>query len=119
MGWTNIGLKGTLGVGCIGVFGVWADWLDAPPDDILTEFLPLFALTFAPFVILLFVRRGEVSDHTARTAHLIGVIWYGVLVAATLGLMAYRGFHPSDLFLGAFMALGVWPCVDTLRGDGV
>lgn len=116
MGWSNIGLKGTLGAGCLAALGIWADWLDAPRDAFLTGYLPLFALTFAPFMILLFIRRGEVPDRVARMAHRVAAAWYAALVAATLALIADQGFKPELLFLTAFMALGLWPCVEALRG---
>ena len=115
MNWSSAGLKLTIGIGALGAVGVWADWLDMPKGDFWTGFLPMAVLTLGPFAILVFVRRGEVSNRTAWTAHLIAALWYGGLIAATVGLMAWRGFQPSDLVMGAFMALGVWPCVDLLR----
>ena len=110
MSWSGGALKGTIGAGGLGVLAVWVERAEA-----VIGIWPLFAVAMAPFVILLFIRRGEVSEQVATTAHLIAVGWYGLLLLASLGLMIWRGFQPVDGLFGFFMALGVWPCVVVLR----
>ena len=103
-------LKGTIGAGGLGVLGVWVERVEA-----VIGFWPLFAIVTAPFVILLFIRRGEMSGRLVTIAHLIAVAWYAALVLASLGLMLHRGPEPADLFFGVFMALGAIPCAFALR----
>jgi len=111
MNWSGGALKATVGGGGLCAMTVWLEFLH--PEKITDPgigFWLWISGAFVPFLIFLFIRSDEMPEHVVRIAHTIAVVWYLALVAATVGLMAYRRFQGVDLLLGFFMALGLVPC---------
>ncbi len=110
MNWSNIALKGTIGVGALGMTAILTDLLD-PHIGIWG----IIILVLMPFTLLVFFRVDELPVWIIKIAHGIAVSWYFALFVGSVSYMALRGFISSDLLLGAFMALGLWPCVIIVR----
>jgi len=104
-------LKGTIGAGSLAVVAVLSDVLERH-----IGIWGLIVLVLVPFTILVMFRVDELPPHVIKFAHGTAVLWYVGLVIATVGCMGLRGFQPSDMLLGFFMALGLWPCGVILQG---
>lgn len=116
MNWSAAALKATIGAGGLIAATVWWDFRDSRIEawwDV--AFLAPFAVALGPFMLLLFIRPGEVSDRLVRRAQIAAALWYLGLVAAAVAVMASRGFRPEDALLGFFLALGLTPCAAILR----
>lgn len=105
MNWSNMALKGTIGAGSLGTVAILAD-----PLDPYIGVWGMIALVIVPLTILVFFKNDELPAYVVKAAHGFAAGWYIALLVATVGLMAMRGFEPTDVLLGFFMALGLWPC---------
>jgi len=110
MNWSGLALKGTIGASSMAVTGILAD----PLEPVIGLF-GLMAVILVPLTILVFFRLGEVPLRILKIAHGAAALWFIGLVIASVGAMAVHGFLPEHALLGAFMALGLWPCADIAR----
>jgi len=111
MDWSNLALKGTIGAGTLCVVAVLSDVVEP-----YIGIWGLIVLVLVPFTILVMFRVDELPVHIIKLAHGLAVLWYVAMVLATVIFMGLRGFERTDLLLGFFMLLGLWPCGVILRG---
>ena len=120
MNWSGGALKATVGAGGLCAMTTWLEFLH--PEKISDPgigFWLWISGAFVPFLIFLFVRSDEMPERVVSIAHNIAAVWYLLLVVATIGLMAYRGFQGVDLLLGFFMGLGLVPCYKAFTAANV
>jgi hypothetical protein len=104
--WSNIKLKFTSGIGCLGMAGLWS--------EVYGKHLPFWVVmlvTMPPLVIFLFLKPDELRPSLVRPLHCIAAIWYFTL-AIGLTILFFNNGKKTAGWPIAFvcLAIGSIPC---------
>lgn len=115
LNWSPFAVRGTLGAGGIGILILSLSSL----DQLLPVRIPFwvaFTVALLPMFIFFLAVPDFLPSRVVRPAQWFAVVWYLFFAALSLALAAYHGFEPVEVYLAAFILVGVWPCVLAVRG---
>jgi hypothetical protein len=100
-----------MGVGMLGQTAILSDALKP-----LLGIWGTVALLVVPIALVVMVKPGEeIPAGWVKLVHGTAAVLYLALSVGTATTMAIRGFIPSDGLMGAFVLLGLAPCVAIVR----
>lgn len=114
LNWSPLAVGGTIGSGGVGILVLLASSLDML-FRIQMPFWAVVTVSMLPMFIFFVAVPDFLPRRVVRPAHWFAAVWYLVFAALSISLTAYRGFEGVYIFLAAFILLGAWPCLFTLR----
>jgi len=112
LSWSPKAVKGTMGVGGLGILM----WSAASLDKLHIPVWAAVVICLLPMLIFVFATPDMPSIKTLKIAQWIAVSWYFSFATLSFSVALHRGFERSDAFFLVFVLIGALPCVVAIRG---